>query len=68
MSLSSRVDLLVLLYTKPTQHVRLMFLNPGESLESSTCVDNANISSHEEKIIVIRFMKPSEPRSQNFNN
>lgn len=59
MSLSSRVSKLEKIYNKPNQHVRLVFLNPGESLETSTCVDNKNISPHNEKIIVIRFTKPS---------
>ena len=59
MNLSSRVSKLEKKYAKPHQHVRLVFLNPGESLESSTYVDNTNMSSTEEKIIVVRFIEPS---------
>lgn len=65
MSLSSRLSKLESKLPKPNQSVRLVFLKPGESLESSTPYDKSNPSSLEEKIIVVRFMEPS---SRNFNN
>jgi hypothetical protein len=61
MSLSSRLSKLESKLPKPNQSMRLVFLNPGESLESSTHDDKSNLSRLEEKIIVVRFMEPNSP-------
>ena len=59
MNLWSRVIKLEKKLIKPNQRVRLVFLTPGKSLESSTYLDNSSLSSPEEKIIVVRFIEPN---------
>lgn len=65
MRLCTRVSKLEKKFTKPNQRVRLVFLNHGETLGSSTYSDNANTPSPEEKIIVVKFVKPSPRNSDN---